>query len=151
MCVHLCITVLCNQGPKHHLAPMKAEALPCLLILTPILPLQFLNSSPKVFSGQRAEWEAAVNPDPLPRGALVTAGWLLSTGEGRNRANKRKENGNTFPGPRGCASYQYKFHTKVLSGSALQGARGTFCSTKAPESSSLGSMVGGQERVPIHP
>lgn len=93
-----------------------------------------------------------MNPDPLPRGALVTAGWLLSTGEGRNKANKRKESRNTFPVPGGCASYQYKFHTKVLSRSALQGASGTiFFFTKAPESYSLGSMVGGQDGVPTHP
>lgn len=135
--MHLCITVFCvTKVPNtilHRICESRSPSLPshALSYSAPPIPKLFSQS---LLRSERAGWESAVNPDPLPRGALVTAGWLLSTGEGRNKANKRKENRNTFPGPGGCASYQYKFHTKVLSRSALQGASGTIFFSLRPQS-----------------
>lgn len=62
-------------------------------------PLQFLNSPRKVLSGQETGWEAAMHPDPLLGGVPGAAGWLLSAGKGRSRANKRRGTRTTFPGP----------------------------------------------------
>lgn len=82
VCVHVCASVwncvLCNEGPKHPLAPVKTEALPCSLVLTPLLLLQF--------------------PSPLLRGVLMIADQLLSTGKGGSRAHMRRRNRTTFQG-----------------------------------------------------